>query len=242
MCRPLWKSITISMSPCYKNAMAPKTIRIACQGHTTLDIDKLEAFQGDLKDLSKDNYNKLRKQILELGFSEPVSVWQQGGHNYLLNGHQRHRVLTEMRRAEKYTVPPIPVNLIDAENEHEAKKKILSLTSQFGEITSQGLFEFASLNNIDLPTIEDFRFPEIDMDKWKAEFFEDISGTEMPELNTPENKLLTQMTFTVSEQQKEIIISAMGKASGIEHDELCSINENGNGNKLYLILKEFLNG
>jgi hypothetical protein len=168
--------------------MAPKTIRIACQGHTTLDIDKLEAFQGDLKDLSKDNYNKLRKQILELGFSEPVSVWQHEGHNYLLNGHQRHRVLTEMRRAEKYDVPPIPVNLIDAENEHEAKKKILSLTSQFGEITSEGLFQFASLNNIDLPTIEDFRFPEINMDNWKAEFFDMPLPEEPNEKDAPEEK------------------------------------------------------
>jgi len=159
-----------------------KEIRIACTGAATLELEQIEPFQGNLKDLSKENYNKLRKQILELGFSEPMSVWKTPEGKYMaINCHQRLRVLTEMKRAEGFKIPRLPVSFIEAETEHEAKKKILALTSQFGELTSAGLFEFASLNNIDLPTLEDFRFPEINMDNFKAEFFDMPLDFEEPE-------------------------------------------------------------
>lgn len=149
-----------------------KTIEIKCKGSEELDLEQIEAFQGNLKDLSKENYDRLRKQILELGFSAPIAVWKHEGHNYCLDGHQRVRVLTEMKRSEGYEIPKLPVVAVEAATEHEAKKKILALASQFGEVTKEGLFEFVSLNNIDLPTLEGFRLPEIDMPKFEAEFFD----------------------------------------------------------------------
>lgn len=153
-----------------------KEIQIKCKGSMYLDIEQLQPFQGNLKDLSKDNYDKLRKQIIELGFSEPICIWKDESgpipkYN-ILNGHQRIRVLTEMKKAEGYKIPKIPVVEVEASTEHEAKKKVLALTSQYGEITKEGLFEFASVNNIDLPTLEEFRFPEINIDNFKAEFFD----------------------------------------------------------------------
>lgn len=167
-----------------------KTIEIKCTGAATLKLEEIQPFQGALKDLSKENYGKLRKQILELGFSEPMSVWKSPEGKYMaINCHQRIRVLTELRRAEGYFIPPLPVSFIEASTEHEAKKKILALTSQFGEITPQGLFEFASINNIDLPTLEDLRFPEINMDSFKAEFFDMPLDFEEPDSKKdPEEK------------------------------------------------------
>lgn len=151
-----------------------KQVKIACRGAIELDISEIEAFQGNLKDLSKENYNKLRKQILDLGFSEPASVWQsKDGKWKAINCHQRLRVLTELRNSEGYHIPPIPCSIVEAENEHEAKRKVLSLTSQFGEITNEGLFEFITRAKIDLPTLEGFRFPEVDILKFKQSFFED---------------------------------------------------------------------
>lgn len=162
--------------------MASKTIRIACKGSMELNLEELNPFQGNLKELSKENYNKLRKSILELGFSAPCFVWKhnRSGDWMILDSHQRVTVLTQMKQAEGYTIPKLPCVEIEASSEHEAKKKLLAITSNYGEITRDGLYEFASLNNIDLPTLEDFRFPEIDMESWKAEFFdgEILQGTE----------------------------------------------------------------
>lgn len=160
-----------------------------------LNIDELHPFQGDLKELSKENYNKLRKQILK-GFKAPFFVWlDPKTQKYMLeDGHQRHRVLNELGRSEGYVIPKLPCVVIHADTEHEAKANILEISSQFGQITGDSLFQFASLANIDLPTLEDFRFPEIDMDKWKAEFFDEpvigeCDEDEVPEVVEPKSKL-----------------------------------------------------
>ena len=150
-----------------------KTIEIKCKGAIELEIDQIQPFQGDLKTLSKENYDKLRKQILELGFSEPASVWKDDkGIWRAINCHQRLRVLKEMRQSEGYVIPKIPCSIVEAKTEREAKKKVLALTSQFGEITKEGLYEFASLNDIGLDDLENYRFPEIDFGSFKDEFFD----------------------------------------------------------------------
>jgi hypothetical protein len=161
-----------------RELMIEKTVRIACTGASSASIDDLVIIQKDLKDLSTENYEKLKKEILELGFSEPVSVWKQKNeHGFqlsLLNGTQRIRTLRQMRDKEGYTVPHIPVNWVEADDLKQAMKKILSLTSQFGELTQQGLYEFMNDAGLDFAEIESsFRFPEIDMMKFEEEFFRD---------------------------------------------------------------------
>lgn len=152
--------------------MGSGSIQIKCKGADALYIDQLEPFQGNLKELSKENYEKLKKEILELGFSEPMSVWSHNGKFLLLNGHQRHRVLMQMK-TEGFDVPKVPVNFVEAADVKEAKKKILALTSQYGEITKDGLYEFMNEADLAFPEIENsFRFPEIDFESFKDEFFQ----------------------------------------------------------------------
>ncbi len=150
-----------------------KQIQIKCKGHTSLPYTKLVPFQGDLKDLSKENYNKLKKSILELGFSEPCSVWLDDGVYKVLNAHQRVRVVKQMVEIEGYSCPDLPVNLIEADSIKEAKKKVLAFTSQFGEITNDGLFGFMTDAGLDMAWAkESLRFPEISFDKFEDSFFE----------------------------------------------------------------------
>lgn len=147
-----------------------ENIRIECVGADHADISNLKEFQGNLKDLSEESYQRLRKDILTLGFSEPISVWKNNGQLKILSGHQRLKALNRMK-AEGFTIPPIPINYIDAVDEKEAKKKVLSLTSQFGEITGKGLKEFADESGITFDEMKDaFRFPEIDFNLWVQEF------------------------------------------------------------------------
>lgn len=153
-------------------------IEIKCQGARTAKVTDLRPFQGNLKNLSAENYHRLKKEILELGFSEPVSVWDHKGELLLLNGHQRVRTLQQMI-IEGYDCPEIPISVIEANNKKEAKKKILALTSQYGEITKDGLYEFMSEAEISMKEIEEsFRFPEIDFDNFKSDFFEEPSNPE----------------------------------------------------------------
>lgn len=139
-------------------------VHIKCKGHTEVSLDSLEDFQGDLKTLSEDNYNKFREQLLELGFSEPVSIWQNEGKNHILNGHQRCKCL-KLMKSNGYIIPDmIPVNLVEADDYKQAKKKLLALTSQYGELQEDGFFEFIAEANIVPDELENFTFDDIDFD------------------------------------------------------------------------------
>ncbi len=162
-----------------------KTIQIQCKGALLLDIDELNEFQGELKDLSVDNYLRLKKSILEFGYTEPISVWKNEGMWWILNGHQRLRGLKTMR-AEGYEIPKIPVSEIFAKSIKEAKLKVLAMTSQYGEMTHQGLFNFQIEANIDVKDLDTFNFADLDLENYKLEFFGDPEGEDsekQPDLN-----------------------------------------------------------
>lgn len=109
-------------------------------------LDTME-LQGDLKDLSKANYEKLVKTHLKYGIFLPFHVWESPeGINYIADGHQRRRVLPN----EGYT-GNVPVVYIEAANRQEAKEKLLVISSQYGRITQEGYDEFT----FDLPDIGD---------------------------------------------------------------------------------------
>jgi len=149
------------------------TIRVDVEEMRLLDLKDFAPFQGKLKELSKENYTKLRKQIETLGFSEPVSVWKNGTKTYILNGHQRLRTLQVMA-GEGVDIPKIPAVYVRAKDKAEAKRKVLALTSQFGNMTTEGLFEFATEAGIAFQELADnFRFPEIDFKKYQEEFYDE---------------------------------------------------------------------
>lgn len=101
----------------------------------TIPIADLLPTQGELKDLSETNYNKLKNNIIRRGFIDPVSVWEDSkGLKHLLNGHQRQRVLTK-----EGWLAPIPYFNIPAKDLQEAAAIVLELTSQYGTITQEGL-------------------------------------------------------------------------------------------------------
>ena len=105
----------------------------------TIDYREVEEFQGNLKDLTKDNYAKLKKSIEENGFFVPIFLWKCNGKFKVLDAHQRLRVL----KKEQVTPYLIPYLEIEAKDTKEAKKKLLLISSQYGTITQEGLDEFA---------------------------------------------------------------------------------------------------
>ena len=146
-----------------------KTINITCKGADYLDISEMVHFQHDLKILDDINYEKLKSKILSLGFSEPIGIWKNNNKNYIISGHQRNLTLTRMRE-EGYEIPLIPISIIEADNIKQAKKKVLSLTSQFGEITQAGLADFCQNNDFNIDEIQkEFRFPELNFEEIKED-------------------------------------------------------------------------
>ena len=117
-------------------------IKIACTGSDSLPLDAIEEFQGNLKKHSKKDIDKIIRSIVEYGFSFPFFIWNGTGHNLCLDGHGRILALAEMRKRGT-DLPVFPVVYVEANDEQEAKQKLLRLNSQYGQMTLDSVMEFA---------------------------------------------------------------------------------------------------
>ena len=183
-------------------------IIVKARGNQTLPIDRLLEFQGNLKRLTQKNREKLMASILEKGFIAPIFVWDDAGEYRLLDGHQRLKTLLWMRE-KGWDIPMLPVDIIEADDEQDAKKKLLAITSQYGEFTVEGYAEF--INDIEVEDYVrlvdgDFMFRDGDID---LDF-------QTPEGETIEDTLdHFDITLTFPIEQKQRIKSlekAIGKA------------------------------
>ena len=126
-------------------------IRVTCRGADSLPIDAIVEFQGSLKTITQDNLDKLKRSILRHGFTAPFFVWASAD-NHLIDGHQRLKALLALRQ-EGYDMPLLPVVYIDADSEAHAKEKLLYISSQYGEFTSEGFAEFTADVDFDMSDI-----------------------------------------------------------------------------------------
>ena len=124
-------------------------IKIACRAANILPIDSIIEFQG-----------KLKKSILKNGFTAPIFIWEDAGDNKILDGHQRLATLIKMRQ-EGYDIPLLPVAYIYAEDETEARRKLLAITSQYGEFDALELADW--LDELDDDIKDTLRFVDEEM-------------------------------------------------------------------------------
>jgi len=146
------------------------TIRVRCTAADAVDISKLTHFQRDLKDLSLENFEKLKQEILTEGFKNPFLVWKDdAGKLNLIDGHQRLRVLSAMK-AEGYKIPPLPVTFTQNESKKHAAKHVLATSANYGTITNQGAYEFGEEYHLSLDDICAYPIDGLDSDKFRMEF------------------------------------------------------------------------
>jgi len=145
--------------------MMRKVIKIACEGNTSIPVEKLMDFQEGLKTLDDSRYAKLRDSIAMNGFIAPFFVWVRGGRSYILDGHQRAKAIARMKE-EGWEIPKaFPACVVEAASKAEAKRKLLAITSRYGDFDMEALVAFVDgLNVPDLEatvSIEGFDFGEL---------------------------------------------------------------------------------
>jgi len=155
-------------------------IIVTCTAADRLPIDTILEFQGDLKNLTKENREKLKKSILKNGFTAPIFIWQNAGDNYILDGHQRLATLLHMRQ-KGYDIPLLPVAYIEAENEKQAKEKLLVITSSYGEFDLEILDDWLSDIDDEIGEILRFVDGEIDIHDEKEKEIITVNDDEIPE-------------------------------------------------------------
>lgn len=204
-------------------------IDIKCVAADELDIDDLTEFQGNLKKRNDADIEKITKSIKKHGFSFPFFVWPHDGINHVFDGHGRLLALKRMR-AQGVEIPPLPVSYIDADNEAEAKELLLKLNSQYGSMSTESVAEF--LDDIEID------FSDIALPAGYLSFIDedDVSDFDFPDLKSGDRDSMCTMTFTLTEEQKKDIESALQSCGRFETEE----NPNENGNALAKIVGEWM--
>ena len=156
----------------------PTTILISNPSNLpVIDYRTVKPLQGELKDLSKQNYQKLKNVLIKRGFKVPLFLWHMPASfkdvetaYYLMDGHQRQRVMIK-EDMQPYEVPYI---LIEAATEAEARAQLLEISSQYGTITQEGLDEFsaelpeADLKDLNFDALPHFSREDTDVEEDEA--------------------------------------------------------------------------
>lgn len=213
--------------------MEEKIIHITCKGSSRLKIEELEPFQDKLKTLTEENYQKLRKSIETHGFSFPIFIWEKNKKSHkIIDGHQRLATVQRMI-VDGWTVEEgkLPIDLIEAKSEKEAKAKVLLMQSRYSDISGQSLYDFMIGSDLDVKDLlSELRIPELDLDRFKIDFIEkpgdfldgmintgkdaggDKHGGVSPPGETVEGENYLKLIYPVTESQRDIIMRATNLA------------------------------
>lgn len=160
-----------------------KQIEIAVDDRVQrVPFETLIEYQGDIKELSGDNCEKLKKRILSVGFCDPFVVWDSSEGMFILDGHQRKLALSSLS-ADGWKIPPVPVVCVAAETHDRAKEIVLSLTSQFGEFNTSSETMAKWLESFESDIADSFRFVDTEIN-----FNLDFDFGDVPEEEEPQQK------------------------------------------------------
>jgi len=183
-------------------------------------IDELIFAEYNPRQLTKDQYQGLKDSITRFGLVDPVIINKHKERdNIIVGGHQRVKIAKDLGYKE---VPCVEVNLTP-EKERELNIRLNknvgewdwdSLANYFepGELTEWG-FTDGDLFPFDQGYDTEFDLPDGDRDPFQ------------------------QMTFTLSDEQVEVVKEALKKAS--QNDFGDTENGNSNGNALWWICNSY---
>jgi DNA modification methylase len=159
-----------------------KEILIACDVKDHETLENLEEIQGKLKTITPERLSELKGEITETGFAYPMHVWRRPGHKaMILGGHQRLKALQALQ-ADGWGIPPIPVVVVFADNYEMAMRRVLQDVGQYGDVQSQGLFEFMGKAGLSFDDVSvAFKIPDFDMKLFGEAFFPDVPKGDLPD-------------------------------------------------------------
>jgi ParB-like chromosome segregation protein Spo0J len=161
---------------------------------------------------------------------EPL-VWNKQTGN-LVGGHQRLKVLKEQG------VKEVEVSVVDLS---ETKEKALNIALN----KVQGDWDLPKLKDL-LQEIDTGEFDigitgfdEQELEQLMGQFH--IEGIDAPELESGDKPNFQQMTFTLHDDQVEVVLQAL-KSAKEKGGGKSAMNDNSNGNAIYYICEAFLHG
>lgn len=200
------------------------TFKIESKDIQLVDTSKLVLNPKNMNSHSKEQIERLQKLIEFQGFRNPIIVSNRTG--FVVAGHGR------IEASRNMGMSLVPVMYQDFDNEAQEYAYMVSDNA----IASWSELDLSAVNTEMLDLGPDF---DIDMLGIK-DFVIEPSEIDLPDLSTGEPDC-QQVTFVLSNEQKDIVDEAIKKAKKEEHCE-DELNHNSNGNALAAIVKRYVNG
>lgn len=124
-----------------------------------MDLEFIQ--QENFKEWVPSGNQKLQDSLLKYQFIDPFKVWEQNGKLYCLDGRHRFLDLNHLKETGVEIPDMLPATFIDCENIKEAAELVLVYSSQYAKITDQGLFDFVSKFELELPELEGIMLGDI---------------------------------------------------------------------------------
>ena len=188
---------------------------------TELDINKIKTYSKNAKTHPDEQVQLIANSIKEFGFKTPIVVDEDF---VIIQGHGR------LKASHSLGLKTVPCIVADELSKEQVKMLRLA-DNKVAE--SEWDLELLDYELIDLSedfTISDFGFSFGDDEDFTVDL---PSGDREP---------IRNMTFTVSDEQHELIEQVLKDAKLYPLADPAGINENSNGNALYYICEVFKNG
>ena len=172
------------------------------------------------RQLTKDQHKDLKDSIERFGIVDPLIInTHKDRENILIGGHQRLRIIKEMGYDK---VPCVEVEL-----SYDLEKELnIRLNKNTGEWDWDAL-----ANYFDVGELTEWGFTDENLFPFDQDY-----GTEF-ELPDGDKEPFQQMTFTLSDEQAEVVQTAIKRAKQNDFGDIG--NENSNGNALWWICQSY---
>ena len=191
----------------------------------TTPIDKLVPYVNNARTHSPEQVDQIAASIKEFGFNNPVLIDKKNG---IIAGHGR---VMAARKLELKEVPTVRL-----EHLSETQKKAFIIADNKIAMNAEWDEELLALELKDLDDVMfDLNLTGFDAAQINEMF--NVNDYDDFEPNVPDGEKmpLSNMTFTVSAEQLEVINTALNKASKEKPFDPQGVNENKNGNALFLM-------
>ena len=184
------------------------------------DINSLISAEYNPRQLKKEQYQNIKESLQRFGFVDPVIINKNKDRkNIIIGGHQRVKVAKDLEYTE---VPCLELDLsLDKEKELNIR-----LNKNVGE------WDYDILANLfDFNDLMDWGFTDEDLKLFDNGYDDDFS------LPDGDKEPFRQITFTLSDEQYEVVETALKKAK--KNDFTDTGNENSNGNAIWWICNSY---
>ena len=191
-------------------------------------IDSLIPYAKNARVHDETQIAQIAGSIKEFGFNNPVLIDKDNG---IIAGHGR------VMAARKLGLTEVPTILLDHLSETQRKAYILA--DNRIAINSAWDNEMLSLELSDIKDDVSLAMLGFNVDELDA-LLKEISSTELPNLPDGDKQPFQQKTFTLHDEQFNIVDDAITKARTNPIIDT-GLNDNSNGNALTLICEQWLN-